>query len=317
MKNPAIFLSLVLAFAACEKSKSDAEETGDTDLPAAGKRSPTDSVVVTLMEAGAAPRQSLRIKLKEGDSSKLEMRMMMDMSMRAAGAAQPKVKLPVMVATMEIKTRSASEAGYEFDWVVTNYTAEATPGVIPELLTGLRGQLKQLVGVKGTGKIDARGRNLGATFEVPKGVDPQIAQMMEGMKDAMQTMSAPLPDEKVGVGGKWKVNQMMVQNGTKSNVEYIYTIKSIDGDTISTEAELKMVGVPGPIVNKLMPPGVNVNLDSMTGSGSGAITLDLNQAIPVSSTVKMTTKTNTTVSSQGTAQKLDTDMALDIEMKAL
>lgn len=334
----ALFLSLALA--ACEKSESpdsakkavdetsnktpdvgDKKGTGDDKQP--DTEAPTspgakgDGVQVSLVEPGAEPRQKLRLAIKEGQTFKAEMRMQMDMTMSVAGARQPKVKLPVMVAVMDIKTTSASADAFEFDWSISDYDVAPTPGVMPQVMGALKTQLKTLVGTKGTGKVDSRGRNLGSTFEIPPNVPPQTAQIMEGMRDAISTMSAPVPDEAIGVGGSWKVSQLMVQNGTKSNVEYIYKVKAINGDKVELDVEVKTTGVPGPVVNPMIPPGANATLDSMSGSGGGEVVLSLDSIVPAKSKVETKNTSAMTIKAMGQTQKTVTDIDLSIEMKAL
>lgn len=292
----------------------DGVKPAETPEPA-GARS--DGVSVTLIDAGAEPRQKLRFKVKKGQTFKAEMRMTMDMRMQIDGAAPPSVKLPVMVAVMDIATTDATEDTFSFDWKISRYDVVKSPGVMPQVLSALKTQLAQLVGTKGSAKIDSRGRNLGSTFEIPPGVAPQTAKLMEGMREAISTMSAPVPEEAIGVGGSWKVSQNMVQNGMTSKVDYVYTVKALTGEQAELGAVVTTTGVPGPVEGGLLPPGASATLDSMTGSGGGELTLRFDTIVPVRSKISTDNTSKMTVKAMGRTQKTVTDIKMGIEMKAL
>ena len=320
MNRVGLAIALALLFACNSKSEERREppKAGSNDAAGSGVGSDSEivgGVTLKLLAAGAEPRKALRFKLGRGDKAKAEIRMAMDVRVSADGEAKRAIKLPVATAIINLKMTSVEADVFAFDWVVLAYNAEDTPGVLPQVLSGFKAQVGQLVGAKGTGTIDPQGRNLGATFEMPPGAEPQAEQLMSGMRDAMATISAPLPTQAIGVGASWRVAQTTTQNGTKSNIEHTYTIEAMDGDTLTLAIQMKISGVPGPL--RAPGPGESAHLDSMSGSGSGKIVVALTELVPTASDVLMTTTTHTTRTTPSKTEKVASDLSVTIGIKAI
>jgi hypothetical protein len=342
----AILISISLAISGCEKGATDepapdeakpekvepekvepekvepekvepekVEPAADTAAGAAIEGS--GAVKIHLLEAGAEPRRQLRLKLDANRGNKMEMRMGMTMRMNIGGNSPPPITLPDMISVMEVTPRTVAADRGVFAWEVTSYKVANTPGVPAALRAELGKQLGALVGAKGTNSLDNRGRNLGATFEMPPGIPPQVAQMLDGMRNALSTMSAPLPQEAVGVGASWRTEMDMVQNGMTAKVAYVFEVKAIKGDRVDLAVELTTAGVPGPFNPPGMPPGTKGRLDSMTGTGAGTVQLDLASVVPVASKIRSNTESQVTVEAMGSKQSVKTSMAIDMAIKSL
>lgn len=272
---------------------------------------------VELLSAGAEPRRSLRLQLAKGDSSRAEMRLDMAMNTKVAGRAAPAVKLPQMRAVMKMTVVDATNDKYDYSFEIEKYEPMSSPGVQPAVLNAMRQQLKTLVGTKGKGKIDNRGFNLGASVDVPPGVSPQIRKMFDGMRDAIAQVSAPLPEEPVGVGGKWSAKMRISQNGVATDVTYTYEVTAIDDKSVTTKVTADMAGVPGLVKNPMLPAGATLNLVKMTGSGSGGLTLQLDNLVPKESQVKVHTVTNAQMQFNGTSNPVDTTVDLATTIKQI
>ena len=274
---------------------------------------------VTLLKAGSKPLQPLRFQLKKGDHSTLELLTDMDMGVSINGAPGPSNKLPVMKALMEIRVIDVIANVFEFEWVINSYTAVPTQGVRPEVMSAMKTQLGNLVGMKGTGKLDNRGFNLGATFSMPPNAAPIVKTMMEGMRDAIAKMAAPLPEQAVGVGGSWKVSQRMTQNGTTHDINTVYTIRAIKGTGANTKVEfdtkVSMTGIPGPVKNGLVPAGVTMHLDSSSGTGVGKATIALGTLTPIHAKTTVSTTSLIVASSGGQKQKIGNQLKLVVTMR--
>lgn len=317
MNRVALAVALALLFA-CNSKSEQKREPPKGNSEDGGPSAPSEvvgGVSLTLLSEGAEPRKALRFKLRQGDKAKAEIRMAMAVGVSADGEPKRNVKLPIATATVKIKMTSVEADVFAFDWVVLAYKANDTPGVLPQVLSGFKSQVNQLVGAKGTGTIDAQGRNLGATFEMPPGAGPQAEQLMSGMRDAMATLSAPLPTPAIGVGASWRVDQSTTQNGMKSNIEHTYTVESIDGDAIGLAVQMKIDGVPGAL--RSPGPGESAHLDSMSGSGSGKIIVKLSELVPTASDVVMKTKTHTTRTTSSKTEKVASDLTVEIGIKAI
>ena len=65
---------------------------------------------------------------------------------------------------------------------------------------------------------------LSSKIDVPGGVTGQMRQLVEGFQNSAEQMATPLPEEPVGVGGKWSVTQSLELNGMKLQQTATYTV---------------------------------------------------------------------------------------------
>ncbi len=272
-------------------------------------------IKVTLIEAGAEPRQTLRLKLVKGASMTAEMLMTMQMKMNLNGMQPPEVALPPTRMLMKMDVTDAADNLFNYTFEVTEAAPVATEGVQPMVMEAMTTALKGAVGLKGKGAVDARGMNQGASFELPAAMDPQTRQLMDGMRDAVGRMSAPLPEEAIGVGGKWKVDQALEQNGMKINQSATYTITGIEGDVLQLSVDVAMDAPAQEVKAPGMPAGAKMLLESMIGKGTGKTTLNLTRLLPDLAEVNVDTAMKSQVEAMGQKQNMSMDMKMGVTIK--
>lgn len=270
--------------------------------------------VVTLLEAGTDPKP-LRLKLTKGQSVTAEMIMKMSMKMDINGMKPPQVALPPTRMLMKMTVTDVMADTFNYTFEVTEAAPMKAEGVQPTVMEAMSKALKNAVGLKGKGTIDDRGMNKGATFDLPPNMDPQTRQLMDGMRDAVGRMSAPLPTEPVGVGGKWKVAQQLAQNGMTLDQTATYTVKAIDGDTLTFDVAVEMNAKAQEVKAPGMPAGATMMLESMRGSGGGTTVQSLKSLLPELAKVKIDTSMKSTVKAGGQSQKMAMDMTMDVTIR--
>jgi hypothetical protein len=225
------------------------------------------------------------------------------------------VKLPATRMLMDMTITDANADTYNYTFAVTEAAPVKEPGVQAMVMDAMAKALKNTVGLKGKGTIDNRGVNKGASFELPPNMDPQTRQLMDGMRDAVGRMSAPLPKEPVGVGGKWKVAQQLTQNGMTLDQNATYTVKSIEGDKLTFDVAVEMNAKPQEVKAPGMPAGSKMMLETMTGKGGGTTVQNLTSLLPENSNVKIDTAMKSTVEAMGQKQKMAMDMTMDVTIQ--
>ena len=280
---------------------------------AATKGAPPEPVV-TLIEAGTDPKP-LRLSLTKGQSVTAEMIMKMTMKMDINGMKPPQVALPPtrMLMKMDVTDVMADTFNYTFE--VTEAAPMKAEGVQGPVMEAMAKALKNAIGLKGKGTIDNRGMNKGATFDLPPNMDPQTRQLMDGMRDAVGRMSAPLPKEPVGVGGKWKVAQQLNQNGMTLDQTATYTVKAIDGNKLTFDVSVDMNAKAQEVKAPGMPAGATMMLEEMKGSGGGTTVQSLSSLLPDLAKVKIDTSMKSTVKAGGQSQKMAMDMTMDVTIQ--
>jgi len=296
------------------EAKADEAPKADAPVPAGAAGGDT-AVKVSLVEAGAEPRSVLRLKLAPGSSVTAEMIMKMKMKMNLNGTEPPEVALPPTRMLMKMEVTDAQPDAFNYTFEVTEAAPMDAPGVQPMVMEAMKTALKGAVGLKGKGAVDGRGMNKGASFELPDAMDPQTRQLMDGMRDAVGRMSAPLPEEAVGVGGSWKVDMDLAQNGMKISQSATYTVLSIEGDEIKLEVAVAMNADAQEVKAPGMPEGARMLLESMTGTGKGKTTVRLNQILPELAEVSVDTAMKSQVEAMGQKQAMSMDMSMDVTIK--
>jgi hypothetical protein len=242
------------------------------------------------------------------------MTMAMDMSM---GPGQSmKMRLPPIVMEMElavVEKLSGDEMRCKF--AVTG--ADVLPGG-DKLFDAMRGQLKaelnKVVGAAGTLIMNNRGVTREMNLALPANMDPQMRQTMESSRQAMEQMSSPLPEEPVGIGARWQVDQTIEQNGLVLKQKAVFQLIKLKGKqgalktTITQSADPQVANLPN------LPAGFTAHLLSHSGSGSGKVDLDLTRLVPAKATINIKTDSSIKVTGQGQDQSMQmkADTKVDI-----
>ncbi|HMB74197.1 MAG TPA: hypothetical protein VKQ06_11540, partial [Gammaproteobacteria bacterium] len=167
--------------------------------------------VVVVLDYGEAPRQELRYHYREGATDAL-------MSMTAEMAPQPGLAIPFppIVVPMTIETTEVlpdGSARYAVRTVGPVLDDTAAPAAIA-MNQMIGSMLGQVGGTTTSGWVDVRGQMLDGVGELAGSGEPdtgtlsdtqaQSAEILSGLQDEMQQMSAPFPAEAVGPGARWQ-----------------------------------------------------------------------------------------------------------------
>ena len=294
-----------------------AQDAPATKAPpaSAAANKPAPPPKVTLIEAGAEPRRELRFDVDEGTKHAAEMTMRMTMTQSMGAAAMPPQKMPAMVMTVETTAVDVQDSGdIAFDFAYTKAQVLEEEGVMPMMISMMKEVMNSVAGLSGSGVMSDRGMNRSLKLNEQDNMDPMLRQQTENIQQSMQQMSAPLPEEPVGVGAKWSVETPINQNGLSITQIATYTLRKIDGDVADLDVELKQTAAAQDVEAPGMPKGA-VKLTSLSSSGTGTATVALNRLVPMSSTMKSSTEMNLTMSMgagepQAMKQKIDLDMSL-------
>jgi hypothetical protein len=326
--HTALLLALaasVAAFGCSKDDKSDADkETKQTTTESGAARAKPSAnsggkgPAIKVTETGAEPRKELRFKVNKGDSQKVEMTMLLSMKIDMEGMEMPETKLPPTKMVMKMDITDVMDNG-DSKWEMSILSADVTddPTVNPAVVSAARDGLKGITDFKGWAVIDNRGFVKDADITIPASADPQLKQMMESTRQSLDQLTAPLPEEPVGVGAKWVVDQTISQQGMTIQQTANYTVTSIEGDIVKADVELvqradeQTVEMPG------MPPGVKARLLQFDTKGSGRTTIDLTKVVPPEGEVEANMNMKTRIDMQGQSQMMSMSMGMKIIMSAV
>jgi hypothetical protein len=245
--------------------------------------------VVKLLDAGTGAKQKLRIHPVVGSKRTLVMKIRMAMELDAGPMMRlPHTDLPIMKMTFDTKVLEIDAKGVaKYEMVVTKIDVEQGKAAA-SLVPSVKASVDKLVGLKGWATVDSRNFTLAGAFDVPATGDPSTKQMMDSMSQSMSQLSAPLPDEAVGVGAKWSVDATMPANGIVLAQTGTYEITKLDGDHVAAKVAMKQTAdaqeahVPG-------MAGATLSVVSWKGTGAGTMELDLGkEVLPVHASLAVT-----------------------------
>ena len=272
--------------------------------------------VLKLLEAGAEPRRAVRLQPKAGDKQKSELTLTVSVEMHMAGSPIPAMNIPAIKLPMDVNIEGVSADGdisYQTTMgEVSIAGGNETPG-LGDLLQTTFGGLK---GMTASGIMSSRGVIKSADMNVPAGASPQLRQSVEQMKDALSGVSAPFPEEPIGVGAKWEMRQVLKSQGMNIKQTSAYELVALDGNRAEVKLTLLQSAANQKISNPAMP-GIKMDLDKMEGAGLGRMTYDLMRLMALSGEVASDSdiKMSMNLGGQKQAMEMKTTTKLRLESK--
>ena len=259
---------------------ADRTTSTNTVRPITSTSTTTTPVVAgpTLVSAGAAPRRALRFGLEEGATSTVAVTTDLAIVQKAPAGDQtvdpPPVTQKIEYRVAKVDADGATISFEVLDASITSAGTDLTPTEVVELT----GALKPLIGIRGTGHLSRQGRLTGASFTLPRGLDPDVRRQVAELPAQLGALTPGLPDEPVGVGGSWTTTDTTAPAGVEATQTTTYVVTAIEGDVVSYRATTRVKAdrqvLPAGAFSKL--PGVTATLVSsdLTGLGRGRLRLD-------------------------------------------
>lgn len=232
---------------------------------------------IDLLAAGTGEKKQLRFTpvVNSRQTSTLTLRL----DDKGLAATIPATKL-----TMEIVvTQIAANGDISFDFTYKNVDIVAEPGIPPSVLEPIRRSLSSLVGLSGAVVVDSRGQTKSTSLRLPQELDSSTQQIFEQLSNSLGQLYAPLPEEAVGLGARWRTSQELNINGIQLTQSAIYELVSNQGNVlqlkmlVEQEAQSQEVKLPA---SPDIPAGFRVQLRSFSNQGEGEMTLQLGQMLP-------------------------------------
>ncbi|MDC0722893.1 DUF6263 family protein [Nannocystis bainbridge] len=271
--------------------------------------------VVTLIEPGAEPREPLRLKLTAGQEQAMIMTMRMGMAMQIGPNAMPKTDIPPMQMTMNLKvTEITGEGDIRSEFSLDKIEVLPDPKVPDAMVQQLKGVLGTMNKMSGTSLITPRGIVKSADFNMPADVNPQIKQTVDSMRQQINQMSVPFPEEALGVGAKWTVTQQLDQQGMKLDQIATWELKGRDGTVVQLASTIVQTAAQQTITAPGMPEGAKVSLDRLESNGSGTTEVDLARVAPVKGEMNLKSSIGMTTDANGVKMPMTMDMDLNLQI---
>ena len=275
---------------------------------------PDGAPIVKLIDAGSNPKTKMRMTPAKGSKQTSIMTMKMDQAMVMSGQKMPSTPTPAMQFTMEVAVTDVATNGdiaFEFSYPkVSLVEDEKVQAMVKE---AMKGMLKSMEGMSGSALVTNRGFTKQAEMKLPPKANAQLKTMIDGMKESLSRVSAPLPEEPIGVGGKWSVSQLVEANGMKLKQTSIHTLNKFDGTKFDLTVEVTQTADPQDVKTPGLPEGSTVKLESLESTGKGTMMLDVTQVFPVSE-IKSDSKISMEMNTGGQDLSMQIDMKMEMSI---
>lgn len=285
-----------------DKAKADGKEAGEPKslVPAtkngilskgaadkivkAGSRS-----VVHVLAPGAEPRSPVAYALAKGPSKPFRMAMDLEMAMNASAVKIPPTKVPRMALLFDFSTGERKGGDWPIDGKVAGVTVEPNGAAEEQIAAALRPQIEPMKGFGMTYLVDERGRVHDLKMSWPEGMPAQAQQMVAGMSQSLESMTAPLPEEPIGIGAKWEVIGRAAANGADLLQVSTFELKERKGDVITLDIGVRQIAANDKVSPPGMPKIATAKLLSFDAKGRGSSVIDTKDIAPMSGSMAMTT----------------------------
>jgi hypothetical protein len=320
LRSLGLAICMLLFIVGCRKTGSEDSEGGNDSKVGAASQKTNNMIApqadggtkttVKLLDPGAQPRTALRYKFQANRTEKLVMEMSMSMAMEIGDQKQPETQVPAIRMTMTIDSKEVSPEGdLHHEFKLEQIEVLPNSSVNPAMVNTIKQQMSSALGLSGSGTVTSRGFPKDVEIKLPPGIDPQIRQSMDNMKESMNQLSAPLPEEPVGRGARWQVTMPMETPAMKFTQIATYTLSEIQGDKVKFDITIKQSALPQEIDTPGAAPGMKVSLESFESTGKGTVEQQMTNLVPTSN---MNMTTTNAVSANN--QKIKTTMRIGMKI---
>lgn len=184
-----------------------------TPSMAAKAKAPAKSpakTTIKLLKPGKAPRAVMTYQLKA--VNKLKMTVMTKMTMRARVLVKgqlrntPPIPTPAMKIETTMMTKGTNAKGMtKLIGSISHIKVLPSINTPPMVVIQLRKALAKLKGSKVQYIFDKQGNLHKGGFQAPKGINQQMRQILNNIRQNMQQIIVPFPTKPIGVGASWEV----------------------------------------------------------------------------------------------------------------
>ena len=182
------------------------------------------------------------------------------------------------------------------------------------VLDAIRGGIKMVVGLRGTGVLSDRAVSLDATVTTVPGMDAALLTHAKAINQLLEQITTPLPAEPVGIGASWEVTNTIDQDGVTLHETITCTLAASDGNTARIVMDIHRHADPQPVHDPNIPPGASVELLSYVFAGTGRTVLRLDGLHPIEATVSVKSSSTMKMSFGGDSHEVVQQVTVATEL---
>ncbi len=282
--------------------------------PAASQ--PSSAPVVTVIEAGASPRQALRLAPSVGARHPFDLTMHVSTTQSVGQDVLAPEIAPAITFSIEALVTGIDETrNITYEYECTDIIVHDAPDVPPPLLERMRQDMRSIIGLRGRGVLSARAVSRHAEVMPPAGMNPMLRGQTEGLQEMLKQTMIPFPVEPVGVGASWQVATAIHEGGVTIDQTIVYTLASTNGRMLELTVQLTQAADPQEVTAPSLPPTATARLALFTSEGRGRAVIRLDEVLPASSTREIINDTSVVYRMGDLEQEVRQHMEMKTELK--
>jgi hypothetical protein len=320
-RDPALLSVVTVAVAGCAASQGaptsaartpgqPSTESTATTRVVGPERPKSQSPAIVVVDAGALPRRRLRYTFStKPDALALDMRMHMELGVGSEKI--PPVAFPTIRTFVDVTPKAVAPNGdLDYEVRIAREQVLDDGGLSSVVRRNLEAELDALDGTTLRSTITPRGLVQAASIDVPASAAPQFRQLLDTLRESLQNLSSPLPEEEVGAGAVWRVEKSF-ETGFHAKQTETFTLRSLGATSAELGLALSQSAAPQTVDTPTPEPDTNVTLQRLQGSGTGSLKLALDRVAPlgqVASDTEMQFLVETSGQKTTTTTKLHVDV---------
>jgi hypothetical protein len=279
------WLVLVTLASACgsapaRPSATAAEDSSTDEVTLSAQVPPLLTAEVALIDAGTAPRRTLRYAPRAGESQPVTVELMNGLLLAVGEMAPPETRTPAVRVTLDLVPRTIDPRGrMALEGTVT--AVEVRPGTAPPAVTKAVGaDLERLRNATFSARVSARGLLEALAFPAADDSNPALAIMAGWVREALRLLLPPLPASAVGQGARWQARRRAQLGPATADETAYYSLTNVGEGWVRLAVRLALTGGEQSPVVPGLPPGASVKVTALGGAGGGTIELDLRHLQP-------------------------------------
>lgn len=237
---------------------------------------------ITLDDPGAAPRRVVRFVPRPGAGGSYEVvtKQEMGMSLKEPDGSAMELpgasaRLPTTILSMKNEVGQPLAGGLVPVWV--EHLSARVEGGAPDVTAAMAQGLRSVEGLRFRLLVDpAEGKIVQADASSP---DAAMFEAAQSMADQLVTQMPSFPSEPVGVGASWTVDLEMGMSGLELRTIQTVRLVELTDEHVVLDTKLTFQEGDEPMVPPGLPPGADIELLYLKGSGKGTMRTELDTMI--------------------------------------
>ncbi len=314
MKLSVVAVVGLLLVAACDKGKEASSGSSSTAGGGGGGTTSSKSdfgaaPVVKVLDAGKDAKRALRFTPAKDTKQTMVMTMDMGLTMDLGNGPNHQ-QVPTVEMLMDVAvTDVAANGDIKFKFSLASVNVLPTPGIAPQVADAMKSAMAGMDGLAGSATVTSRGFSKDVDIKTPPGANPQVAQFLDSIKQSIGQMTAPFPEEPVGLGAKWDTTMKISQNGMNMSQIAHNEVIALDDKSVTLALKIEQ-SAPKQTINK---DGMSATLESYKGGGSGETNMTFTSIVPTKASIGLKSEMEMKAAGQSMSLGLDVTMKMGVK----